>query len=65
MAHEDAYLAHLEAQGMSILNLRDIEDAERALAETREAMESGVEAIPLATLANGRWFGAGRRAAAS
>jgi hypothetical protein len=42
MAHEDAYLAHLEAQGVSILNLRDTEDAERALAETREAMESGV-----------------------
>ena len=30
MAHEDAYLAHLEAQGVSVLNLRDIEDSERA-----------------------------------
>ena len=57
MAHENAYLAHLEAQGVSILNLRDIDDSERALAETREAMESGVEAIAQATLANGRWFG--------
>ncbi|MGB7792317.1 MAG: hypothetical protein WBL39_14005, partial [Terrimicrobiaceae bacterium] len=27
MAHEDAYLKHLEAQGVSILNLRDIEDS--------------------------------------
>ena len=36
MAHEDAYLAHLEAQGVSVLNLRDIDDAERALAETRD-----------------------------
>ena len=57
MAHENAYLAHLKAQGVSILNRRDIDDSERALAETREAMESGVEAIAQATLANGRWFG--------
>ena len=27
MAHEDAYLKHLEAQGVSVLNLRDIEDS--------------------------------------
>ena len=26
MAHEDAYLKHLEAQGVSVLNLRDIEN---------------------------------------
>jgi predicted RecB family nuclease len=57
MAHENAYLAHLEAQGVPILNLRDIDDSERALAETRAAMESGVEAIAQATLASGRWFG--------
>ena len=57
MAHENAYLAHLEARGVSVLNLRDIDDSERALARTREATESGVEAISQATLANGRWFG--------
>jgi predicted RecB family nuclease len=57
MAHENAYLAHLEAQGVSIVNLRDIDDSERALAATRAAMEKGVEAIAQATLANGRWFG--------
>ncbi len=57
MAHENAYLAHLEAQGVSVLYLRDIESPERALAETRAAMESGVEAIAQATMANGRWFG--------
>ena len=57
MAHEDAYLAHLEAQGVSVLNLRAIDDAGQALAETRTAMEKGVEAIAQATLANGRWFG--------
>ena len=57
MAHENAYLAHLEAQSVCILNLRDRDDSERALAETRAAIERGVEAIAQATLANGRWFG--------
>jgi len=45
MAHEDAYLAHLKDQGVSILNLRDIDEAERTLAETRAAMESGANHI--------------------
>ena len=57
MAHENAYLAHLEAQGVSIFNLRDIDDDERAIAKTRAAMERGIDAIAQATLANGRWFG--------
>ena len=57
MAHEDAYLAHLEAKGVSVRNLRNLDDPERAVAETRDAMESGVEAIAQATLAKGRWFG--------
>jgi predicted RecB family nuclease len=57
MAHEDAYLKHLEAQGVCILNLRDIDESEKALAETRAAMERGVDAIAQATLATGRWFG--------
>jgi hypothetical protein len=51
-------MVHLEAQGVSILNLRDIDDSERALAEARSAMESGLEAIAQATLTHGRWFGA-------
>ena len=45
MAHEDAYLAHLKDQGVSILNLRDIDDSERGLAETRAAMERGATHI--------------------
>jgi predicted RecB family nuclease len=57
MAHEKAYLSHLEAEGVSICDLRDIDDDDRALAETVAAMERGVEAIAQATLANGRWFG--------
>ncbi len=45
MAHEDAYLAHLKDQRVSILNLRDIDEAERTLAEIRGAMESGANHI--------------------
>ena len=57
IAHEDAYLKHLEAQGVSVLNLRDIDDSERSLTETREAMKSGAAAIAQATMVHGRWFG--------
>ena len=57
MAHENAYLAHLQAQGVSIVNLRDSDNSEGALTETRAAMARGVEAIAQATLASGRWFG--------
>ena len=57
MAHENAYLEHLQAQGVFVTDLRDIYDDERALTETCAAMERGVDAIAQATLANGRWFG--------
>jgi uncharacterized protein len=57
IAHEKAYLQHLEAQGVFVADLRDIYNDERALTETRAAMERGVDAIAQATLANGRWFG--------
>ncbi len=57
MEHENAYLAHLEAQGVSILNLRDIDHSDSAVVEARNAMENGVEAIAQGTLADGRWFG--------
>jgi hypothetical protein len=44
-AHGNAYLVHLETQGVAILQTRDIDDSERALAETRAAMESGANHI--------------------
>jgi len=56
-AHEKAYLEHLAAQGMSIVDLRDILDDELAIAETFAAPERGVDVIAQATLAKGRWFG--------
>ena len=55
--HENAYLEHLAAQGMSIVDLRDIGDDKRAVAETFAAMERGADVIAQGTLANGRWFG--------
>jgi predicted RecB family nuclease len=56
-AHENAYLEYLAAQGMSIVDLRDILDDELAIAETFAALERGVDVIAQATLAKGRWFG--------
>jgi uncharacterized protein len=55
--HEKAYLKHLAAQGMAIVDLRDSGDDERAAAETSAAMKRGMDVIAQATLANGRWFG--------
>jgi uncharacterized protein len=57
MEHEKAYLSHLEAKGVSICDLRYIDDDDKAIAETVAAMERGDEAITQATLQNGRWFG--------
>ncbi len=57
MEHETAYLSHLEAQGISIFNTREIGNENEARAETIAAMKQGVEAIAQATLADGRWFG--------
>ncbi|MCI0718307.1 MAG: TM0106 family RecB-like putative nuclease [Acidobacteria bacterium] len=55
--HEAAYLRHLERGGLTVLNLGDIEDDNRALSESRDAMARGVPVIAQATLAHGRWFG--------
>jgi predicted RecB family nuclease len=57
MAHENAYLEHLQEKGLFIQNLRDVGDERNALDATRAAMETGVDAIAQATLADGRWFG--------
>jgi predicted RecB family nuclease len=57
MEHERAYLDHLEAEGVSICDLREMGDEGKALAETVAAMERGVPAIAQATLTKGRWFG--------
>ena len=57
MQHEAAYLTHLQNTGLTILDLREFESEEQAVAATRSAMAEGVDVIAQATLADGRWFG--------
>jgi uncharacterized protein len=56
-AHEDAYLRSLESKGGAFIDLRELGSEQDALARTLGAMQSGVDVIAQATLANGRWFG--------
>jgi len=55
--HEAAYLAHLQRAGLSVMNVQEIADEDRAWAETCAAMNGGAPVIAQATLAHGRWFG--------
>lgn len=57
MAHENAYVKHLESKGLNIANLRDVTDERRALAEACDAMKKGADVIVQGVLAEGRWFG--------
>jgi len=57
IAHEDAYILHLESQGLSIVNLRDVGNDERAVFETGAALKKGPDVIVQAALAEGNWFG--------
>ena len=55
--HENAYITHLESQGLSIANLRDVKSEDQALAETRAGLESGIDVVVQAALTDGEWFG--------
>ncbi|MGA8102516.1 MAG: TM0106 family RecB-like putative nuclease [Candidatus Acidiferrales bacterium] len=55
--HEAAYLNHLRDQGLSFVNLAEIRDEQRSIAETLSCMERGVDVIAQGTLAHDRWFG--------
>ncbi len=57
LRHEAAYLRLLQDKGMSLVDLREIEDEQQALAETLSCMKRGVEVIAQGSLAVGRWFG--------
>jgi predicted RecB family nuclease len=57
LEHEKAYLDHLREQGVAITEISGSGSEEGALARTRAAMASGVEAISQAVLGNGRWRG--------
>lgn len=56
LEHENAYVEHLAAQGLSITDLRSTseEGSSRGVAG---AMQQGVDVIVQPTLVNGRWFG--------
>src|SRR5882757_9677798 len=57
LRHEAEYLAFLQKDGLSIENLAEAEQEDRALAVTRESMTRGVDVIAQGSLAVGRWFG--------
>src|SRR6266852_1272670 len=59
LRHETAYLAHLDAQGLTVENLGCIEhhEEERVLAETLAMMARGAEVIAQGALSDGEWFG--------
>lgn len=51
--HEQAYLAHLKAQGLNVVELPE----HGTLAQTRDAMAAGADFIYQACLADDTWFG--------
>lgn len=57
LAHESAYVEHLESLGLSIVNLRDLASETEAHRETLAAMQQGADVIVQAVLADSRWFG--------
>ncbi|HLJ45460.1 MAG TPA: TM0106 family RecB-like putative nuclease [Bryobacteraceae bacterium] len=57
MAHESAYIQHLESQGHSIVNLRDVGDEKSAFAQTCAAMQTGADIIVQGVLTEDVWFG--------
>src|SRR5260370_3532114 len=59
LRHEEAYLAHLVAQGLKVENLGHIDhkEEERLLAETLALMERGAEVIAQGALSDGECFG--------
>jgi len=57
LAHEKAYLEFLTAQGLPVLDLREIGDEATAQAKTLAAIKDGAPVIVQATLQSGQWFG--------
>ncbi len=56
LAHEQAYVAHLRAGGLEVVELREV-DGDTAVERTRAAMRQGAGAIVQAALRDGRWTG--------
>ena len=56
LAHEQSYVEHLRAEGLNVVELRDI-DGETAVDRTLTAMQAGADAIVQAAPRDGRWGG--------
>jgi len=57
IAHEDGYIEHLRASGLTVVGFRDFGSDEQAVAETVLAMQAGVDIIVQAAFSDGNWFG--------
>src|SRR5258708_27947994 len=58
LEHERKYVASLQAQGLNVVPLDpDNKDRDAAVAQTLDAMRSGVDVIVQGALSEGRWFG--------
>src|SRR5258708_19673318 len=58
LEHERKYVASLQAQGLRVVALDpDNKDRDAAVAQTLDAMRSGVDVIVQGALGEGRWFG--------
>lgn len=55
--HEADYLAHLESQGLALVQIDGVGVDDAAVAETLQAMRSGAAAIIQAALRSGDWIG--------
>lgn len=55
--HEKAFIAHLEAQGLTSVRIDGVDVTPAAVDETRAAMMSGAQIIVQAALAHDRWVG--------
>ncbi len=57
LEHEQAYVKHLRAQGLTVVELEDLGRAEAEYAATCEAMREGPDIIVQATLLGRQWMG--------
>jgi predicted RecB family nuclease len=56
-AHEDSYIEHLVAQGLTLLKVPGVDITTEAVALTHAAMREGRDAIVQAALQSGAWVG--------
>src|SRR5437773_2062965 len=57
LEHERKYVASLQGQGLKMVTLAPGQDRDTAVAQTLDAMRSGVDVIVQGALRDGRWFG--------